>query len=93
MPVNDPIADLLTRLRNGSRAHKAEVILPRSKVKLQIAEVLKSEGYIKDVHQHQNGPQGELTLVLRYDREGNPAFGHVKRSAAPACAATSAISS
>ena len=83
MPVSDPISDMLTRLRNGSRARKAEVLMPKSKLKLQIAEVLKSEGYIKDIHQHQTGPQGELTLVLRYDREGNPAFSHVKRVSRP----------
>jgi small subunit ribosomal protein S8 len=83
MPVTDPIGDMLTRIRNGSRAHKAEVVMPRSKLKLQIAEVLKSEGYIKDVHQHQNGIQGEITVVLRYDHDGTPAFTHVKRVSKP----------
>jgi len=83
MPLTDPIGDMLTRIRNGSRAHKSEIVMPRSKIKLQIAEVLKSEGFVKDVHQHQNGPQGEITIVLRYDRDGSAAFTHVKRVSKP----------
>jgi small subunit ribosomal protein S8 len=83
MPVSDPIGDMLTRIRNGSRAHKNEVVLPMSKLKVRIAEVLKSEGFVKDVHQHQNGPQGEMTIVLKYDRDGSPAFSEVRRISKP----------
>jgi small subunit ribosomal protein S8 len=83
MPITDPIGDMLTRIRNGSRARKSEVVLPASKLKLHIAEVLKSEGFIKDVHQHKNSVQGELTIVLKYDREGEPAFSEVKRVSKP----------
>ncbi|MBS2030730.1 MAG: 30S ribosomal protein S8 [Deltaproteobacteria bacterium] len=83
MPVSDPIGDMLTRIRNGSRAHQAQVVIPLSKLKQQIAEVLKSEGFVKDVHVHKTSAQGEMTVVLKYDREGEPAFSHVKRVSKP----------
>ena len=83
MPVTDPIGDMLTRIRNGSRAHQAQVVMPLSKLKQQIAEVLKSEGFVKDVHVHKTSAQGEMTVVLKYDREGEPAFSHVKRVSKP----------
>jgi len=83
MPVTDPIGDMLTRIRNGSRAHQAQVVIPLSKLKHQIAEVLKSEGFVKDVHVHKTSAQGEMTVVLKYDREGEPAFSHVKRVSKP----------
>jgi len=82
-PVSDPIGDMLTRIRNGSRAHQAQVVIPLSKLKHQIAEVLKSEGFVKDVHVHKTSAQGEMTVVLKYDREGEPAFSHVKRVSKP----------
>jgi small subunit ribosomal protein S8 len=81
--MTDPIGDMLTRLRNGSRARLAQVVMPASTVKLRIAEVLKAEGFIKDVHQHKNSAQGEITVVLRYDREGEPAFQGIKRISKP----------
>ena len=81
--MTDPIGDMLTRIRNGSRARKSEVVMPASQLKLRIAEVLKSEGFIKDVTQHKNGPQGELTVHLKYDREGAPAFSQIKRLSKP----------
>jgi small subunit ribosomal protein S8 len=83
MPVSDPIGDMLTRIRNGSRAHQAQVVMPLSKLKHQIAEVLKSEGFVKEVHVHKNSAQGEMTVVLKYDRDGEPAFSHVKRESKP----------
>ena len=82
-PVSDPIGDMLTRIRNGSRAHQAQVVIPLSKLKHQIAEVLKSEGFVKDVHVHKTSAQGEMTVVLKYDHEGEPAFTHVKRMSKP----------
>ena len=83
MPVSDPIGDMLTRIRNGSRARQAQVVMPLSKVKHQIAEVLKAEGFVKDVHVHKNSVQGEMTVVLKYDREGEPAFSQLKRISTP----------
>lgn len=83
MPVTDPIGDMLTRLRNASRAGQAQTVIPLSKLKHQIAEVLKAEGFVKDVHVHKTSAQGEMTVVLRYDHEGAPAFTHVKRMSKP----------
>ena len=83
MPVSDPIGDMLTRIRNGSRAHQAQVVLPLSKLKHQIAEVLKSEGFVREVHVHKNSAQVEMTVVLKYVRDGEPAFSHVKRESKP----------
>jgi len=83
MPVSDPIGDMLTRLRNASRARQAQTVIPLSKLKHQIAEVLKAEGFVKDVHVHKANVQGEMTVVLKYDRDGEPAFNHVKRVSKP----------
>jgi small subunit ribosomal protein S8 len=66
MPVNDPVGDMLTRIRNASRAHHDKVMVPTSKLKVEIARCLKEEGYIADVVHHDAKPQGELTLMLKY---------------------------
>ena len=81
--MTDPIGDMLTRIRNGSRAHKSEVVMPASTMKLNVAQVLKAEGFIKDVHQHKNDVQGEITIVLKYDRDGSAAFSQIKRLSKP----------
>lgn len=81
--MTDPIGDMLTRLRNASRAKHAQITLPSSDLKVRIAEVLKSEGFVKEVVVHQNAVQNEMTVVLKYDRDGTPAFTHVRRASKP----------
>lgn len=83
MPVNDPIGDMLTRLRNASRAHHADVLIPASRVKVQILEVLKSEGYIGDITVHERKPQNEITVQLKYGQGKLPAIQGIRRYSKP----------
>ena len=66
MNMTDPIADMLTRIRNAVAARHNRVLIPASKMKLAIARVLKEEGYIKDIEILKDNPQGTLRLTLRY---------------------------
>lgn len=63
--MTDPIADMLTRIRNAQKANKSVVTLPSSKFKLAIAKILKQEGYIEDTIQHKKGQKITLEIVLR----------------------------
>ena len=66
MNVSDPIADMLTRIRNASRARHTDVMVPASRTKLAIARILKDEGFIEDFSEVQDGPQAQLRIRLRY---------------------------
>jgi small subunit ribosomal protein S8 len=66
MNMTDPIADMLTRIRNASAARHPQVSIPASKMKLALARVLKEEGYIRDIEILKDTPQGTLRLTLRY---------------------------
>ena len=81
MSMSDPIADMLTRIRNGQSAAKADVSMPASKMKQAIAEVLKEEGYIKD-YSVSEGPKAEMTVSLKYF-EGRPVIESIKRVSRP----------
>jgi small subunit ribosomal protein S8 len=83
MLLNDPVGDMLTRLRNGSRAHHEKVVLPSSKLKLEILRVLKEEGFIADYLEHERKPQNEITVVLKYGPERAPVLAGVKRISKP----------
>ncbi|MEL7372617.1 MAG: 30S ribosomal protein S8 [Myxococcota bacterium] len=81
--VNDPIADMLTRIRNGINARHVKVPMPSSKMKVRIAEVLKSEGFIEDFSVEDGLPK-ILTINLRYDRNRDPVITGIKRVSRPA---------
>jgi len=83
MPVNDPLGDLVTRLRNGSTARKDKIVLPHSKIKLEVARVLKEEGFITDFVHHDKKPQGEISIVLKYGAEREPAITGIRRVSKP----------
>ncbi|MFZ5468050.1 MAG: 30S ribosomal protein S8 [Myxococcota bacterium] len=83
MPVNDPVGDMLTRIRNASRARHDKVVIPASKLKLQVAKVLKDEGYIADYVHHERKPQGEISVVLKYGPDRAPAITGIKRVSKP----------
>jgi small subunit ribosomal protein S8 len=83
MPVNDPLGDMVTRLRNGSSARKDKVLMPHSKIKLEVARVLKDEGFITDFVHHDKKPQGEITVVLKYGAEREPAITGIRRVSKP----------
>ncbi len=79
--MTDPIADMLTRIRNASMVHKKEVAIPYSKIKLAIATILAREGYIVSVEElKDNHPY--LLLTLKYEN-GEPAIHHLKRISKP----------
>ena len=82
MSMQDPIADMLTRVRNAGMAAKPDVLVPESKMKTAIAEVLKSEGYIADVDQEGEGISRMLRLRLKY-RGGVPVIEGVQRVSKP----------
>lgn len=66
MNVSDPIADMLTRIRNASRARHTEVVVPASRTKLAIARILKDEGFIEDFSEATEGPIQVLNIKLKY---------------------------
>lgn len=70
--MNDPIADLLTRIRNAVRAGHPRLDVPNSKMKLGMAGILKREGYISNVEVVQKGKYPVIRITLRYDDEGRP---------------------
>ncbi|GBU09671.1 30S ribosomal subunit protein S8 [Gammaproteobacteria bacterium] len=82
MSMHDPIADMLTRIRNAQAAQKVSVTMPSSKVKNAIADVLQSEGYIADFSNHKNGFKTELTITLKYF-EGRPVIEKIDRVSRP----------
>jgi small subunit ribosomal protein S8 len=83
MSFTDPIADMLTRIRNGSSARHEKVLVPKSRLKVRIAEVLRDEGFIKDFLVHQDGVQGAITIVLKYSADREPAISDIKRVSKP----------
>lgn len=66
MNISDPIADMLTRIRNASQARHDDVIVPASRTKLAIARILKDEGFIEDFSEFQEGPQPSMRIKLKY---------------------------
>lgn len=82
MSMTDPIADMLTRIRNGQASNKTEVAIPSSKLKTAIAEVLKKEGYISNYSTSGKGSKNILTIELKYF-EGKPVIESIYRSSKP----------
>ena len=83
MSMTDPIADFLTRIRNGIRSRKSTVECPRSGLKLRIAEILKAEGYVDGVATVEDQHQGKLALTLRYDGRTGSAITGIRRVSRP----------
>jgi small subunit ribosomal protein S8 len=81
--MTDPIADMLTRLRNASRAKQPWTVVPASRLKQQIAQILKDEGYIKDFEVLSDNPQGTLKIYLKYGQDRTPALSGLKRVSKP----------
>jgi small subunit ribosomal protein S8 len=82
MNMTDPIADMLTRIRNAATARHTRVLIPASKMKLNLARVLKEEGYVKDIEILKDNPQGTLRLTLRYV-DKKPVLTQLKRVSKP----------
>ena len=82
MNMTDPIADMLTRVRNAIMARHTRVLIPASKMKIAIAAILKEEGYIRDYDVVQDNVQGTLRISLRYV-EKRPVLNQIKRVSKP----------
>jgi len=83
MTINDPISDMLTRIRNAGMARKATTTMPSTKVLVAVAGILKSEGYITDFQVIEKTPQNELMVTLRYGADKRHAIREIKRVSKP----------
>ncbi len=84
MSFTDPVGDMLTRIRNASSARHEKVLVPASRLKERIAEVLRDEGFIKDFAVHKDDHrQGAITIFLKYTAEREPAISDIKRVSKP----------
>lgn len=78
----DPISDMLTRIRNAQMARKTEVLVPLSKIKFEIAKLLKHEDYIVSVEEVKQGNMPNIKIILKYD-SSKPAISHIQRVSTP----------
>jgi small subunit ribosomal protein S8 len=88
MTVSDPIADMLTRIRNGLMVEHASVSMPSSKMKVAIAKILKDEGFVTDYRVTGEHPQPQLIIKLKYTgerKERRPVITELKRISRPGC--------
>ncbi len=83
MSMTDPLGDMLTRIRNGQRAHKDSILTPASRLRSNVLDVLKREGYIRDYAQHEVRPGiAEVEIQLKY-HEGEPVIREISRVSTP----------
>ncbi len=85
MIMTDPIGDMLTRIRNAIRNKRKSVRVPKSKVKLGIAEVLRKEGYIEGFAPVEDGVQGAIDIKLKYGPDGEVLINKIERKSKPGC--------
>ena len=85
MGMTDPIADMLTRIRNALMASYNAVDVPGSRMKINIAKVLKSEGFIKNFKLIDDKKQGVIKIYFKYDEKGEPIIDGLKRISKPGC--------
>ena len=83
--MTDPIADMLTRLRNGRSAHHRAVRVPHSRVKEAMAQILLREGYLGECHVEEKEGKRTLVLGFRYDSYGRPVMTGLQRLSKPGC--------
>jgi small subunit ribosomal protein S8 len=83
MSMSDPLADMLTRIRNATEAHFRSVEMPFSKLKANVADVLKQEGFIEDYQAVGDGPQGTLKIDLKYGANNERVINGVRRVSKP----------
>jgi small subunit ribosomal protein S8 len=83
MSVNDPISDMLTRIRNAGMARQQETTMPATKILVAIAGILKEEGYIADYHVVERRPQNQLVVALRYGPDKRHSIRELKRVSKP----------
>ncbi|NMA99901.1 MAG: 30S ribosomal protein S8 [Firmicutes bacterium] len=83
MVMTDPIADMLTRIRNASSVKHESVDIPRSKLKEELARILKDEGFIKEYKVLEDDKQGTIRVYLKYDSDKGPVIQGIKRISKP----------
>ena len=84
MSMTDPVADMLSRIRNGIQAHHDRVEMPASKLKVELAKILKSEGFISNYKLlDENKTQGTLRVYLKYSEDGEPVIHGIERISRP----------
>jgi len=83
MPTTDPIADMLTRIRNGLQVRKAFVFVPSSKIKVAIAKIMLEEGFIQGYEVTDERPQPNIRVWLKYDERRTPVVTGIKRVSTP----------
>ena len=85
MTTSDPIADMLTRVRNALTARHQKVDVPASKLKMEIARILKEEGFILNYKMAEDGAQKTIRLYLKYTPANQPAISKIERVSRPGC--------
>ena len=85
MNNQDPIADMLTRIRNANRVGRRLVLIPKSKICTGIAQVLKDEGYIEEFDVIDDGKQGQIRVKLKYSIDGEKVIHTIDRESKPGC--------
>jgi small subunit ribosomal protein S8 len=85
MSLTDPIADLLTRIRNDVRVKKKEVNMPSSRLKVEIAKILKEEGYIRNFKVVDDNKQGKLSITLKYTEDSRSVITGLQKISKPGC--------
>ena len=85
MSMTDPVADMLTRLRNANALMRGTVRVPSTAIKISVAEVLKREGFIKDFRIEEKPLQNELVVELKYGPEGEKVIRSIERASKPGC--------
>jgi len=83
--TSDPIADMLTRVRNAIRARHPKVDVPASKLKTEIARILKEEGYITNFKVAEEGAKRTIKIYLKYDPNNSPVISNIERVSRPGC--------
>jgi small subunit ribosomal protein S8 len=83
MSASDPVADMLTKVRNAANARHEKVDIPASKMKLEIVKILKTEGYIKNFKKVQEDGHSVIRIILKYDDSNNPVIHGAKKISTP----------
>ncbi len=85
MTITDPLADMLTRIRNAGKARHKSVDIPGSRLKASLAAVMKNEGYVKNYKFIKDNKQGILRIYLKYDKNDNHVIYGIERASKPSC--------
>jgi small subunit ribosomal protein S8 len=83
--TSDPIADMLTRIRNGLAARHPKVDVPGSRLKMEIARILKEEGFIQNFKMAEEGPRKVIRIYLKYTNGNEPVISEIQRISRPGC--------